>query len=278
MSIRHDARTACYTITVGDVTRSSTYERGDGVSKREAWAFAVELEGELVAKAAAALEAPRGGYGYPDGADIDPDDGEDAPVDPNAEIAEAVAARRGGYEPDAEERAEVAAWLDELEAEAAYAATLPHMPTTTTTTPAQPGVFAPTLVQLDAALARRQAEAERALDAARLDGDAEGVKIARRSAQAYRDARVIAEDGGWRVAANGDLLVKSRSRNQWHVVARQPTNGDGWSPITCSCEWNQKAHAWGPCTHVAFFEGFFDATEAAVALLDDQAEYRRLVA
>ena len=49
MSIRHDARQAAYIVTVGAETRRSTYERGDAVSKREAWQFACELEAEAAA-------------------------------------------------------------------------------------------------------------------------------------------------------------------------------------------------------------------------------------
>ncbi|MBP7571600.1 MAG: hypothetical protein KBA95_16190 [Acidobacteria bacterium] len=92
MSIRHDARQAAYLVTVGAETRRSTYERGDAVSKREAWQFACELEAELTATARAAELAAA-----------------------NAEIAAAVA----GFEPDAEEQAEFFAWVAELEAEAA---------------------------------------------------------------------------------------------------------------------------------------------------------------
>jgi hypothetical protein len=245
----------------GAVAERVTYDRDAGFeAKREAYQFAFERCAALTARAAAALVASV-----------------------NALVAYEVSSARG-YEPDAEELAEFYAWVDELERE------------TTTTTPAQPvaatgeiassqaarelpapelvrhaGPVTPTPAQLDAALARRQAEAERAVEYSRADGDVEGVKIARRSAQAYRDARAIAADNGYRVTANGDLLVKSRSRSAWHVVARQPANGSGYSPIPCSCEWNQKAHTWGPCAHVGFFEGYADAVELTVAERDDAA-------
>jgi len=53
MSITHAARTATYTVTVGEQTRTVTYDRSEAGAKREAWQFAVELEAELEAKAEA---------------------------------------------------------------------------------------------------------------------------------------------------------------------------------------------------------------------------------
>jgi CBS domain-containing protein len=165
----------------------------------------------------------------------------------NAEIAEVVAAQRGAYEPDAEERAEVAAWLDELEVEAveeAPAAT----PATLYAVAPRDGYTLPPAALVAEALAelRRGAEgaAARALDKAAYQV-AEG---------AYAAARVTAD---------GALLVPSRSTGG--TVYRVEEGG-------CSCE------ARGVCWHGALFDGVLLARDVVAAQLDDEAEYRRMTA
>jgi hypothetical protein len=71
--------------------------------------------------------------------------------------------------------------------------------------------------------------------------------------------------------SNGDLLVRS-PRGMWHRVGRVPADGDGYSPVVCSCEWGQKSSHIGPCKHQTLWEGYYGAADAATVQLDDEAE------
>lgn len=139
------------------------------------------------------------------------------------------------------------------------------------------GPIVPTAGQLDAALLARQEEAERGERLCRQDRDGEGAKIARNSANAYRNARgdlaAAVAAGRELVVATpaGDLLVASASRGSvWHNVRRVPRAGDDYSPIVCSCEHGQAGRL-GMCRHVAIFEAYADACATAVAARDDHA-------
>jgi hypothetical protein len=125
--------------------------------------------------------------------------------------------------------------------------------------------IAPTAGQVEAALLSIETDAARRQRYAHDAGDADGEKLAAREAQAARDATALALEGAYRVTSAGDLLVKS-PRGMWHRVGRVPTDGDGYSPVVCSCEWGTKSNHVGPCKHQALFEGYWQAVDAAIAL------------
>lgn len=118
----------------------------------------------------------------------------------------------------------------------------------------------PTPAQIEAALLTRETDAARLARHAHDAGDADGAKLAGRIAQASRDAAALALAGDYRVASNGDLLVRS-PRGMRHRVGRRPADGDGLTPICCSCEWGTKRGHVGPCKHEQLYEGYYDALE-----------------
>lgn len=104
--------------------------------------------------------------------------------------------------------------------------------------------------RLLAILSTLECEATAAADAAKADGDAELVRIARRSAQACRDAAGIVAHGGWIDDGSGSLLVASRSRRGvYHRVGR-----DAEGRVRCSCPWSAGERKVGPCAHQALFD------------------------
>lgn len=135
----------------------------------------------------------------------------------------------------------------------------------------------PTATQIEAALLRIETDAARRARHARDAGDAEGEKLAARVAQACRDAAALALAGAYTVTSTGDLLVKS-PRGMWHRVGRRPAEGDGYSPVVCSCEWGTKSNHVGPCKHEQLWEGYYAAADEAVALADDSADAARWAA
>jgi hypothetical protein len=103
--------------------------------------------------------------------------------------------------------------------------------------------------RLLAVLATLECEATAAADAAKADGDIELARIAKRSAQACRDAAGIVAHGGWIDDGSGTLLVASRSRRGvYHRVGRS----DG--RVRCSCPWSAGERKIGPCAHQALFD------------------------
>jgi hypothetical protein len=123
----------------------------------------------------------------------------------------------------------------------------------------------PTAGQIEAALLSIETDASRRERHAHDAGDADGVKLASREAQAARDATALALAGDYRVTSNGDLLVKS-PRGMWHRVGRVPADGEGYSPIACSCDWGTKSSHIGPCKHETLFNGYWQAVDAVAAL------------
>jgi hypothetical protein len=104
--------------------------------------------------------------------------------------------------------------------------------------------------RLLAVLATLECEAAAAADAAKADGDLELARIAKRSAQACRDAAGIVAHGGWIDDGSGSLLVASRSRRGvYHRVER-----DESGRVRCSCPWSAGERKIGPCAHQALFD------------------------
>jgi hypothetical protein len=135
--------------------------------------------------------------------------------------------------------------------------------------------IAPTAGQVEAALLSIETDAARRERYAHDAGDGDGIKLAAREAQAARDAAALVVSASYRAMGNGDLLVRS-PRGMWHRVGRVPADGEGYSPVACSCEWGTKSSHVGPCKHEALYDGYYQALDAAVAQLDDEAAYRHL--
>lgn len=169
-----------------------------------------------------------------------------APADPNALIAEVVAAARATYEPTAAELAEL---HRELYAELAQApaAPAPVLQFTAYTLPA------PALVA--AALAELARTAQQAGDAANAHA------LARAEYQLARGAYDAVS-----VAADGALLVPSKSDGG--TVYRV-----GELPCTCTAGQNGR-----PCWHAAMLEAVFLARDVVAAELDADARARVVLA